>query len=149
MDKEDARTLSEQAQEEKRKQAIRLYKKGLKVSDIAEMVGVRRQTITIWIAKYEAEGLEGIKSKIRGRREGSGRTLSLKQEAQLQKALKTSHPEDYGLEVALWDRRAISFLIKEKTGIDMPIRTVGGYLHRWRFSPQRPKKKLMNSLQRQ
>lgn len=149
MDKEDARTLSEQAQEEKRKQAIRLKRKGLKVSEIADMVGVRRQTITIWVAKYEAEGLDGIRSKTRGRREGDGRTLSPKQEVQLQKAIKTSNPEDYGLEVALWDRRAISFLIKEKFDIEMPIRTVGWYLKRWGFSPQRPKKKPMNSLKSQ
>ena len=146
--KEDARTLPEHAQEEKRKQAIRLKLEGFKITEIAKMVGVRRQTIKIWISKYETEGVEGIKSKTRGRHLGDGRTLSPDQELKIQEALRTTLPENYGLEVALWDRRSVSHIIHEKFEIKMPIRTVGWYLKRWGFSPQRPKKKPMNKIKR-
>jgi transposase-like protein len=33
---------------------------GLSVSQVAEKVGVSRQTVHAWLARYEAEGLEGL-----------------------------------------------------------------------------------------
>lgn len=33
---------------------------GLSVTQVAEKVGVSRQTIHAWLARYEAEGLEGL-----------------------------------------------------------------------------------------
>ncbi len=40
--------------------------------------------------------------------------------------------------VALWTRKAVQQLIKQMWSIKMPIRTVGEYLKRWGFTPQRP-----------
>ena len=39
---------------------------------------------------------------------------------------------------ALWTRNAVQQLIKQLWAIDMPIRTVGEYLKRWGFTPQKP-----------
>lgn len=36
---------------------------GLSVSQVAEKVGVSRQTLHSWLARYEAEGLEGLKDR--------------------------------------------------------------------------------------
>ena len=36
---------------------------GLAVSQVAEKVGVSRQTLHAWLARYEAEGLEGLKDR--------------------------------------------------------------------------------------
>ena len=33
---------------------------GLSISQVAEKVGVSRQTLHSWLARYEAEGLEGL-----------------------------------------------------------------------------------------
>jgi transposase-like protein len=33
---------------------------GLSISQVAEKVGVSRQTLHAWLARYEAEGLEGL-----------------------------------------------------------------------------------------
>jgi transposase len=33
---------------------------GLSVSQVAEKVGVSRQTLHSWLARYEAQGLEGL-----------------------------------------------------------------------------------------
>ena len=38
----------------------------------------------------------------------------------------------------MWTRKAVNELIKQETGITMPIRTVGEYLKRWGFTPQKP-----------
>jgi transposase len=36
---------------------------GLSVSQVADEVGVSRQTLHRWLARYEAEGLEGLKDR--------------------------------------------------------------------------------------
>ncbi len=36
---------------------------GLSVSQAAEKAGVSRQTVHTWLARYEAEGLEGLKNR--------------------------------------------------------------------------------------
>ena len=42
------------------------------------------------------------------------------------------------LPFALWTRIAVQQYIKQRWSIDMPIRTVGEYLTRWGFTPQKP-----------
>jgi transposase len=43
----------------------------------------------------------------------------------------------------LWSRRAVRDLIQAEYGIEMPIRTVGEYLKRWGFKPQRPGRQVL------
>ncbi len=38
----------------------------------------------------------------------------------------------------MWTRRAIQELIRRRWSIELPIRTVGDYLKRWGFTPQKP-----------
>ncbi len=45
------------------------------------------------------------------------------------------------LPFCLWTRIAVQQLIKQLWAIDMPIRTVGEYLKRWGFTPQKPLRK--------
>ena len=42
------------------------------------------------------------------------------------------------LPYALWTRRAVQTLVLREASLEMPIRTVGEYLRRWGFTPQRP-----------
>ena len=72
---------------------------------------------------------------------GSGRTLADEQEKQIQQWLVEKSPEDYEIPSALWTRQAVAELIEKKLDIKMPIRTVGEYLNRWGFTPQKPKRK--------
>nr|WP_241566909.1 helix-turn-helix domain-containing protein [Hahella sp. KA22] len=60
---DDARSLPAAAQEEKRKQAVRLRKQGYSYHEIADKVGVHNLTVGKWIRAYEAQGFSGIKSK--------------------------------------------------------------------------------------
>jgi len=39
---------------------------GLSISQVAEKVGVSRQTLHAWLARYESEGLEGLGPEISG-----------------------------------------------------------------------------------
>lgn len=50
-------------------------------------------------------------------------------------------PDHLKFPFALWTRGAVRQLIERHCGIDMPIRTVGEYLKRWGFTPQKPIKR--------
>jgi transposase len=141
MEKQDPRTLTPAAQEQNRRQAIRLYNQGYKQKDIAVMVGVSQNSISKWCRAYNKSGIAGIKSKQRGVKIGQNRTLTPEQEAEIQKCILDKSPDQYKMTFALWNRQAVGELIKHRTGITMPIRTVGEYLHRWGFTPQKPLKR--------
>ena len=141
MKKLDARTLPEDALKHIRRQAFVLRQKGYTWAHIAEVCGVSTWTVLNWSRRAREEGTDVvIQGGKRGRRHGSGRTLTLVQEEHLRCAILDSNPAQLKLEFALWNRRAVMQLIKQLFGVEMPIRTVGEYLRRWGFTPQRPVK---------
>ncbi len=136
----DARKHNQQTQYELRKQLIRLRKKGLSNKEAAEIVGISpSHGSTIW-QKYQRGGINAIKPGIRGRQLGAKRTLTPDQETALQKLLIDKNPRQLKLPFALWTRDAVRLAIKQRYDLELPIRTVGEYLHRWGFTPQKPTK---------
>ena len=141
MEKVDARKLSTEAQQQIRNQAIRLKKAGKTYEEIAEITGVHSTTVCKWYKAYLRGGKAAITIKKRGRPKGSCRTLTPEQEKELQKAIRDKYPNQLKLAFALWTRVAVQQLIMQLWSIDMPIRTVGEYLSRWGFTPQKPLRK--------
>ena len=141
MEKRDARKLSTQAQQELREIAIRLKESGKTYKAIAEIVHVQPTTICAWYKAYQRGGKKAIKIKKRGRPSGSCRTLTADQEHEIQKAIVDKCPDQLKFPFALWTRVAVQQLIKELFSIKMPIRTVGEYLKRWNYTPQKPLRK--------
>lgn len=137
----DTRTLSPQAQFEIRKQVIRLRRHGFLNKDVAAGVGISAgRASKIW-QSYVKGGSKAIKLGMRGRRVGEQRTLSPDQEAGIRKSIIDKIPEQLKFPFALWTRDAVRQLVKVRFGIEMPIRTVGEYLKRWGFTPQKPIKR--------
>jgi transposase len=64
--------------------------------------------------------------------------LNQEQEKQIQKAIVDKEPDQLKLPFALWTRQAVQQLIKHFYSFEMPIRTVGEYLKRWGYTPQKP-----------
>lgn len=136
--KEDARKLSPSAQEEKRKTAIKLRKKGMFIKDIAETLGVSPQAVSGWLKRYNTQGMSALKAKKRGPDKGVGCHLTPDQEKQVKQMIVDHQPDQLKMDYALWTRKAVMELIKQETGINMPVRTVGDYLKRWGMTPQKP-----------
>lgn len=141
MEKTDTRKLKPEVLQQLRHQAIRLRKKGMTYLAISEVIDVHYSTICGWWKAYEREGAKGIRLKTRGRKYGAKRTLTPEQEKELQKMIEDKEPDQLKLPFALWTRRAVLQIIKKLYRIDMPIRTVGEYLKRWGFTPQKPLKR--------
>ena len=138
MEKTDTRKLKPEIQEHLRKQIIQLRKSGKSNKEIAEIVGIHHTNVCKIYAAYKKGGLKAIESKTRGRRTGTCRTLDPSQEKQLKRAMTDKTPDQLKIPFALWTRRAVKDLIRQLFSIDMPIRTVGEYLGRWGFTPQKP-----------
>ena len=137
----DARKHNQQTQYELRKQLVRLRKQGIPNKAAAELVGISaNHASTIW-QKYQRGGIKAIKPGIRGRQIGAQRTLSQEQESAVQNLLIDKNPLQLKLPFALWTRDAVRMLIKQRYGLEIPVRTISDYLHRWGFTPQKPTKR--------
>lgn len=141
----DGRRISEESLEVLRRQAHRLRCAGHTWSDIASTVGVHLSTVMSWSRRFDIGGaaVTDVASARRGRRFGEARTLELCDEVRLRELITGGPPSALGLPYALWSRRAVQEAVKAKFALDMPIRTVGEYLRRWGFTPQRPAKRAL------
>jgi transposase len=137
----DARSLSAAAQVEKRQTAIRLRQERHTFAEIGAILNVHWATVLGWWHRYEAGGIEALAARPRGRRLGEQRSLTATQERAIQRAVADKTPDQLKMPFALWTRAAIGALILQRYGIRMPVRTIGHYLKRWGFTPQKPLKR--------
>jgi transposase len=141
MEKIDARKLSTDAQQQLRFQVLRLRKQGRTHKEISAITGVSLSTCSTWWSIYQKEGKKALLIQKRGRPSGSCRRLDKEQEKQIQKAICDKCPDQLKLPFALWTRIAVQQLIQQLWGIEVPVRTIGDYLKRWNFTPQKPLKR--------
>lgn len=139
MEKEDKRKISKEAKHELRKNVYRLFfEKNKSMGDIAELLEMSYSGVQRIVAVVRKGGKDAIKLKKAGRRHGEQRVLTSEQETQIRRLIQDKRPEQIKMDFALWTRPAVRQLILEKFNIDMPVRTVGLYLQRWGFTPQKP-----------
>ena len=141
MNNEDARRLSRAEQHERRRQVIRAYKRKLNKAQIARDVGLSYSATCKIIDRYEAEGLAALAPRQRGRCSGDKRVLSAEQEAQICATICDKRPEQLKMEFALLSRAAVRELIEREFKVSLHLRSVGKYLNRWGFTPQKPIKR--------
>lgn len=141
MNEPDARYLKLEIQEYLRRQAIRLRQQGKTLISIGEDLGVHRNTVQGWWKQYESQGEVALHQQPRGRQLGEGRTLSEDEENTVQRLMREHFPDELEIDSALWTRPAVQALIAQQCGVEMPIRTVGEYLKRWGYTPQKPLKR--------
>lgn len=137
----DGRKLGGQALHERRRQIVRAAKRGQNKAAISRDVGVSYSAVCRTIWRYEQAGSGSLAPRRKGRRAGSGRYLSEAQSAHIRRLICEKRPEQMKMDFALWSRAAVLALIQDECGIELSIRAVGNYLHRWGFTPQKPIKR--------
>lgn len=140
MEKEDSRRVSPIERFALRKTAIRMLKKGKTKKEVAACLGVRPNTITEWSRRYESLGNKGLKEGVRGVKSEDKKRLSDSQEHAIQDMITDKMPDQLKLDFSLWTRKAVKELVEREFGIVLGITTMGDYLRKWGFSPQKPKK---------
>ena len=110
--------------------------------EIATILHVGRSTVERWQRVYGVgqSGKPQVDSLSSGHDQTAMKSLQAEQEAMVREWIEQHTPVQLLLPYATWTRRAVAAAIRERLHIDMPIRTVGEYLKRWGFTPQRPAK---------
>jgi transposase len=134
----DARELSDEVLEALRLRALHGCELGFTEAEVANLLGVCRETVSRWWSAYAHEGLDALPHERTGRPLGSGRILSEEQADHIQRLLRTHRPEELGIPAPLWNRRAVRDLIRQQCQVVLAVRTVGLYLRRWGFTAKRP-----------
>jgi transposase len=136
----DARQLSDEVLEALRLRALRGCELGFSEADVADLLGVSRETVSRWWTAYAASGLEAVPGDRTGRPVGTGRILSDEQARRIQDLIDDHSPEQLGIAAAVWSRKAVRDLIRKECGIALPVRTVGEYLKRWGYTAKVPRR---------
>lgn len=124
-----------------RKQAVRLHKKGMPIMQIVVATGLSWPGVRTALDLYESCGMSALKPAVRGKKPGTGRSLTAEQEQAIRMTICDKRPEQLKMDFALWSRAAVMQLIEREYGIKLHVRSVGKYLARWGFTPQKPIKK--------
>ena len=132
----DARFLQPVIQRKLRHEAVDMFLSGKTPTEISTHIGVSRQSVYNWIEKHSESGKQGLKIHKRGRPKGT--QLQSWQSAQIVNLIKSSCPDQLGMPFFLWTRESVGLLIQNKFKIKLSRWTVGRYLAKWRFSPQKP-----------
>ena len=133
---QDARSLPAVAQEDLRRKAVKAVLDGKTQVEVAKLFGVTRQAAGKWLKKYRESGIKGLNARQQGRPKGG--TLLPWQAAQIVRTITDRCPEQLKLPFYLWTREAVAQLIEKRFGIRLSVWTVGRYLERWGFTPQKP-----------
>lgn len=130
--------MTQQAQDEIRLRVVRaIVEQGLSQAEARRLFGVGKTSIWRWLAAYERGGWAALGSRKRGRRRGGGR-LKGHMAATTVRLITDRQPDQLKLPFALWTRDAVRELIADRWGIELSLSTVGRYLRRWGFTPQKP-----------
>lgn len=135
---DDMRSLPRQARRDRRVQVIRLRQAGYIYEDIAARTGLSRTGVFNICQRYQTSGAQALRDAVGGRQAGDKRRLSAAQEAQARRWIAQKTPDRLKLDDALWTRAAVATLIRDRYGIELPVRTLGLYLQRWGIRPHQP-----------
>jgi transposase len=132
----DFRSLPPKAQEDIRRKAVNAVEQGRTRVEVAELFGVSNKAVGQWVRAYRKHGSKALKANKRGRPKGG--SLAPVQAAQTVKAIVDRTPDQLKLPFCLWTREAVAQLIEDRFGIRLSVWTVGRYLAKWGFTPQKP-----------
>lgn len=132
----DARSLSPEGQEALRKRAVRAVLGGMSQTTAADTFGVARGTVARWVSQYRRGGETELDRRPQGRPPAP--KLKGAQEEAIVALIETYSPDQLGLPTSLWTRETVGTLIKRRLGLALSVWTVGRYLRRWGFTPQKP-----------
>ena len=123
-----------------RKLVIDLHRQQIPVMRIVKEIGLSWPAVKATIKRYEEGGIEALKPRQRGKKEGTGRLLTPEQEIELCNILYRKRPWQVGLRcqnrdrcLHLWNREAVKQLVHDKCGISLSERGLAKYLERWGF----------------
>lgn len=106
--------------------------------DLAVEADVTRGSVNRWLQWYEADGTDGLLTRVPP---GPERRLTREQQSELASLIEAG-PQAAGYSTGVWTGPMIGDLIEERFGVRYHKHHVPRLLHDLGFSVQRPRKKL-------
>ena len=136
MQRLETRRLSPSAQDALRQRVMQAVRTGMSQTRAARTFGVSRRSVNGWHRRWRAHGARALRSRPRGR--PSAIQLAPHQAATVVRLITARCPDQLQLAFVLWTREAVRDLIALRCEIHLSVWTVGRYLQRWGFTPQKP-----------
>lgn len=137
MKKQDARSLSSEAQQALRERAVQaVVEQGVSRAEAARLFGVSRQTVSGWVSCFRQDGQAALASRERGA--PARPPLDPAQTQRLLSALEDHTPEEFHLGECLWTRNAVAWWAHHHLGVTRGRWVWGRWLEGEGFAPQRP-----------
>ena len=114
MEKQDARSLPGEAQEDLRRRVVEAVQKGLSQTKAAGVFGVARGTVSRWMGLVERAGRRALKAQRRGRPPVSRLVTPIKQPRRCATFSALARTQ-LNLPFALWTREAVQQLLSRKS----------------------------------
>jgi transposase len=123
------------ATDEERIRAVQLIESGVHYTEVARFLDVGESTVLEWMRNYRAGGLAALSTKF-----ASGRPTSLtdRQMMELLALIIGCEPRQLSFGFALWTRRLVRDLIRQRFNVGLSEAHVGRILKKLGLSPQRP-----------
>ena len=115
--------------------ALALVLEGRSRTAAAEQSGMQRQTLRDWVHRYNAEGVEGLKSR---RSPGAAPYLTEAQRAEL-KALVLKGPDPAVHKVVRWRCQDLQAEVTRRFAVTVHESTIGKWLHQLRLTRLQPR----------
>jgi transposase len=139
MKRSDSRLLPVPALNERRRRAVAQRLSGMKLKQVCALSELSKGILIAAVRTYQRGGWEVVAVQShRGPPKGSECLLSAARQQAICNLINAHTPDQLDLPFALWSRPAVTALIEKKYGMTLPVRTVGSYLQRWGFTPQKP-----------
>jgi len=137
MTEQDARSLSTEAQEAIRFRAVEAVRAGMSQTEAAQRFSVARGTVCGWMKRFRKGGKRALARRRQGRPPGS-RRLKGWQAARVVRTITDRTPDQLKMPFVLWTRGAVRDFIATEYDVTVSLMTVGRWLKRWGFTPQKP-----------
>src|ERR1700687_1321281 len=141
MERTDGRRLSIEALNERRRRAVKMRLSGATIRETVPEGELGRNAVIRASQAHARGGWKAASVSGGGRPTGAGRLLCEAEESEVQVLIQDRTPDQLKMSYALWTRQAVSELIAARYGLRLQVRTVGKYLKRWGYTPQKPLKK--------
>ncbi len=131
----DARKLDHKTLEAIRIRAVEQVQAGASPEAVIRALGFSRGCIYEWLARYRSGGWDNLRAKpLHGR----PRKISGPQMKWIYNTVTLKSPQQFKFEFALWTRRMIRTVIKERFGIELSLVSVGRLLAQLGLTCQKP-----------
>ena len=115
------RKLSPAARQERRRQVIKLRRKGLSYEAIAAELGLSRTGVFNICKRFDEGGAAALRDQPCGRPTGASRALSPEQEREIRRLVIDHTPDQLKMDFALWSRQAVALLITQRFGVSARV----------------------------